>query len=481
MHGGEVRRSALFVIVGLLVTVPSFAVQTGSASSVIPCPHSADGFGAVRSVERSSPLPLNPCPGQEWAKAYGGAVGDEFNAIVQTPDGGYIAAGKTASFGGGEYENVWIVKLSDMGDVQWQRTYGGSTADEANAVLPTSDGGYVVAGETYSFGAGLWDVWVLKLDAIGGVLWQKAYGGSGSDRAYALVQTADGGYLIGGYTSSFGAGGNDLWVLKLDPSGNALWQRSVGSGNNEYLFWSGMTLALDGGVVLAARVDAGSSTYGLVVKLDANGDVLWSRTIGTSNTFFRAVLGTADGGYIVAGIRTSILVMKLDGAGNILWQKTYKGQFAVAIAAASDGGYVVLGRLLTDAKAGAGGTDFVLIRIDASGNALWDKTYGGANLEEPRAVWATSEGGYIAAGYTYSFGVGGAPPNDAWLVKTAPNGSLVTTCPSGIAVGISAAASNSRLSANAAAIYSATTAASVGDTSVGPVDSAATTATQCTA
>ncbi|MHA2635190.1 MAG: InlB B-repeat-containing protein [bacterium JZ-2024 1] len=154
-----------------------------------------------------------------WARTYGWADGDWAGFIQQTSDGGYIVAGDTYSFGAGS-RDIWVLKLDANGNVLWQKTYGGANWDGADSIQQTSDGGYIVAGSTYSFGAGYRDIWVLKLDANGNVLWQKTYGGGNWDRAYSIQQTSDGGYIVAGDTYSFGAGSSDIWVLKLDANGN---------------------------------------------------------------------------------------------------------------------------------------------------------------------------------------------------------------------------------------------------------------------
>ena len=157
-------------------------------------------------------------PSDYWAKTYGGEEGDQANSIQQTSDGGYIMAGRTWSFGAGIHD-YWVLKLDANGDVTWQKTYGGEDWDQANSIQQTSDGGYIVAGCTRSFGAGHYDYWVLKLDANGGVTWQKTYGGENEDRAYSIQQTSDGGYIVAGYKLS-GAFSTDYWVLKLDANGS---------------------------------------------------------------------------------------------------------------------------------------------------------------------------------------------------------------------------------------------------------------------
>src|SRR3989338_3671915 len=161
-----------------------------------------------------------------WAATYGGGDSEHASSIQQTRDGGYIVAGETRSFGAGEPDawvlkppNVWVLKLTPDGAVDWQKTYGGTDQDEAHSIQQTRDGGYIVAGSTWSFGAGGEDIWVLKLRPDGTVEWQKTYGGGNWDGAYSVHETSDGGYIVAGDTSSFGNGGPAVWVLKLGPDG----------------------------------------------------------------------------------------------------------------------------------------------------------------------------------------------------------------------------------------------------------------------
>ena len=151
-----------------------------------------------------------PQTGAGWVKTYGGTSYDRVNSVQQTSDGGYIVAGGADSLGAGN-DNAWVLKLNADGTVAWQKTYGGTNDDYAASIQQTSDGGYIVAGHTYSFGAGNDDAWVLKLNADGTVAWQKTYGGTSYDYAFSVQQTSDGGYIVAGHTYSFGAGNDDAW------------------------------------------------------------------------------------------------------------------------------------------------------------------------------------------------------------------------------------------------------------------------------
>jgi hypothetical protein len=222
-----------------------------------------------------------PAQAQEWAKTYGGASDDRANSIQPTSDGGYIVAGWTISFGAGGAD-VWVLKLDGSGNVTWQKTYGGAGTDWATSIQQTSDGGYIVAGVTGSFGAGSGDVWVLKLDGSGNVTWQKTYGGGSTDYAYSIQQTSDGGYIVAGLTDSFGAGSADVWVLKLDGSGNVTWQKTYGGGSTDYAYSIQQTS--DGGYIVAGLTDSfGAGSYDFwVLKLDGSGEIPGCGPMGTS-------------------------------------------------------------------------------------------------------------------------------------------------------------------------------------------------------
>ena len=170
----------------------------------------------------------------QWARVYGGDGDDWANSIQQTSDGGYIVAGYTDSFGV-ELSDIWVAKLSFAGDIEWQNTFGGNQDEEAYSVDETSDGGYIVAGYTDSFGLGNLDYWVLKLSSEGIIEWQQTFGGSGDDWAYSVHQTSDGGYIVGGSSDSFGSGEVDFWVLKLSSDGDVEWQDIYALGVNSFL------------------------------------------------------------------------------------------------------------------------------------------------------------------------------------------------------------------------------------------------------
>jgi hypothetical protein len=363
-----------------------------------------------------------------FAKTYEGTYYDWAYSVQQTSDGGYILAGYTGSFGAGGWD-IFLIKTDANGNIIWAKTYGGTDDNGASSVQQTSDGGYIVAGLTTSFGAGLSDVFLVKTDASGNIIWAKTYGGTGDDLVSSVQQTSDGGYIVAGETRSFGAGGWDIFLIKTDASGNIIWAKTYGGTNDDRA--SSVQQTSDGGYIVAGR----TASFGaglddiLLIKTDANGNIIWAKTYGgIYYDLAYSVQQTSDGGYIVAGRTGSfgaggwdIFLIKTDANGNIIWAKTYGGiyeDFATSVQQTSDGGYIVAGRT---GSFGAGGTDAFLIKTDASGNVQWAKTYGGTDYDLAYSVQQTSDGGYIVAGETWSFG---ASLSDVFLVKTDASGNM---------------------------------------------------------
>ncbi len=207
-----------------------------------------------------------------WAAAYGGSRADWAFSILQTRDGGFITAGGTSSFGAGGLD-LWVLKLSPGGDAEWQKSYGGAGYDCANSIQQTGDGGYIVAGLTEAFDVGDHDFWVLKLRPDGAVEWQKTYGGVFADWAFSIRQTVDEGYIVTGRTQSFGAGNFDVWVLRLKPDGAVEWQKAFGGTDSEEAYAVSQTK--DGGYVVAGETvsfDAKAQDV-LVLKLRPDGSI----------------------------------------------------------------------------------------------------------------------------------------------------------------------------------------------------------------
>jgi len=380
----------------------------------------------IRNSLPSDTLPaIGPSP--HFCKAIGGENLDWGNSLIQTSDGGYAIAGVTISFGAGS-EDVYVVKLDAHGNLQWTKTIGGKEDDKGFSLIQTPDGGYVIAGATRSFGAGGYDVYVVKLDANGNLQWTKTIGGKKEDGGISLIQTSDGGYAIAGATTSFGAGYADVYVVKLDANGNLQWTKTIGGPGNE--MGQSLIQTSDGGYAIAGATTSFGAGYAdvYVVKLDANGNLQWTKTIGGKNIEEGfSLIQTSDGGYAIAGYTTSfgaggldVYVVKLNANGNLQWTKTIGGpkdDWGISLIQTSDGGYAIAG---ITSSFGAGEWDVYVVKLNANGKPQWTKTIGAKNENHSKSsLIQTSDGGYAITSPTSSFGAG---EEDVYFIKLDKNG-----------------------------------------------------------
>jgi hypothetical protein len=374
------------------------------------------GLGVGKSVAQA--------PSWEWVKTFGGSGNDEGYSVQQTSDGGFILVGTTRSFGAGG-PDVWLIKTDAEGNKLWEKTFGGIRDDRGHSVQQTSDGGFIVVGDTGSFGAGWGDVWLIKTDANGNKLWDRTFGGSFADWGSSVQQTSDGGFIIVGNTGSFGAGWGDVWLIKTDADGNKLWDRTFGGSGSD--FGRSVQQTSDGGFIIVGYTEsfgAGGPDVWLI-KTDANGNKLWDRTFGGSeNDLGYSVQQTSDGGFILVGATTSfgagwadVWLIKTDANGNKQWDRTFGGSSldsGSSVQQTSDGGFILVGYT---GSFGAGWADVWLIKTDADGNKQWDRTFGGSSWDWGFSVQQTRDGGFIIVGSTESFGAG---DYDVLLIKSRP-------------------------------------------------------------
>ncbi|MBU0692732.1 T9SS type A sorting domain-containing protein [bacterium] len=359
-------------------------------------------------------------PDSLWSRTFGGSSQELCSSIQQTFDGGYVLSGISESFGAG-LRDFWLVKTDTHGDSLWSRNFGGSNNENCHSMQQTTDGGYILAGDTWSYGAGESDFWLVKTDANGNRLWSHTFGGIGADKCWSIQQTYDGGYVLAGYTGSFGAGSRDFWLVKTDANGDSLWSRTFGGNSDDNCHSIQQTT--DGGYVLAGYTEsfgAGDQDFWMV-KTNANGDSLWSRTYdGNNDENCHSVQQTADGGYVLAGSvfgadNASFWLVKTDANGDSLWTRTYSGSLwdeCHSVQQTSDDGYVLAGHVWV---MGAGEFEFWIVRTNANGDIMWNRTFGGSDYEICYSVHLTDDGGYALAGVTNSLGAGDF---DFWLVKT---------------------------------------------------------------
>jgi hypothetical protein len=347
-----------------------------------------------------------------FQKTYGETVPDEGYSVQQTSDGGYIIAGGGINYG------VYLIKTDGNGDTLWTKTFA---SEVGNFVQQTVDGGYIIVGRTVS--GNNYDCYLIKTDAAGDTIWTKSYGGINDDTGTSVQQTADGGYIISGQTGVLNS--FDAYLIQTKPDGNILWSKTFGGTSTDYA--TSVLETTDGGFIvtgLTSSFGAGLADVYLI-RTDMDGDTLWTRTFGgTGNDYASCIKQTNDGGYILTGVTRSfgagnddVYLIKTDSLGNALWTKTFGGagyEMGNSVQQTTDGGYIVVG---FTSSCGACNKDVYLIKTNAGGNLIWSKTFGGTDDDNGFSVQQTTDGGYIIAGQTFSFGVGNGTC-DVYLIKT---------------------------------------------------------------
>jgi hypothetical protein len=421
----------------------------------------------------------------EWDKTYGGNSKDNLYSIEQTSDSGYILGGTTGSpisgdktatpQGGSDY---WVVKMNSAGEKEWDKVFGGSLADYFTVVQQTTDGGYVlggssqnnISGDKSEASRGSYDYWIIKLDAAGNKQWDKTIGGSGDETLTSLIQTTDGGYMLGGMSSSgisgekseAGRGGTDYWVVKINATGEKEWDRTVGSNGYDYL--RDVIQTRDGGFMLGGEahsyggdrtgISKGLSDY-WIVKLREDGTKEWDKAYGGHlSQWLYSVVELEDGGYLLGGSSDSGIsldkseasrgsydfwLVKINQNGVKQWDKTYGGSSTDhlrSILKTEDGGFMLGGTSrsgINGDKTGGlrGETDFWVIKVNADGKMLWDRTIGGSGFDVLEDMIKTADGSYLMGGSSSS-GISGDKSeasrgaDDYWIVKLNP---ATTTSP----------------------------------------------------
>jgi len=329
-------------------------------------------------------LASGPSAGQtSWTKTYGGTYDDLFYSVKQDSEGGFIATGVTYSYG--SQGQVYILRTDSLGNQAWTKARGGSGDDAGQSVLQTDDGGFLVAGWTKSYGSGTptyANVYLIKTNLSGDTLWTKNYGGTDEDCGYGLQKTADGGFIIAGSTKSTGAGEEDMYCIKTDSTGDTIWTRAYGGAASDKA--QAIACASTGGYLLAGNTfsfgpGTPDSSNGYLVRIDDNGDTLWTRSFGnTGNDGFHGVCAVPGGGFVAVG-----------------W------------------------------SSGSGlSVDLFMVRIDDNGDSLWTKRIGGTGHDDGFGIESTPDGGFAIGGFTDSYGAGGL---DVYLVKTDSAGEIQWT------------------------------------------------------
>jgi len=398
-----------------------------------------------------------------WQNSIGGSKIEWLNSIEYTSDGNYLVGGYSFSGISGDKtvdsrgnNDFWILKIDkDSGNIIWQKTIGGRFGEFASTTKQTSDGGYIIGGYSNSNisgdktenSRGNDDYWVVKLDSDRNVIWDKTYGGNDVDRLWTLIETADGGYLLGGESKSEISGDKtensrgdyDMWILKIDANGAIEWQKTF--GGNDIDNAKSLIKALDGGYIIAGSSFSNISgektenSRGIgdfwILKIDISGNIVWQKTIGGNNgDYATAIHATSDGNYILGGISGSNIsgektensvcnsvdswVLKLDVNGDIIWQKTIGGSSTEDFANVRetlDHGYIVGSMSYSDISGSKtensrGDRDYWLVKLDSQGNIEQDKTVGGNGMDQLTDVIPAADGSFVAGGWSLSNATG---------------------------------------------------------------------------
>jgi len=364
---------------------------------------------AVEEQSSSKPTKL-------WEKSFSKGQTKVINSAIQTGDGGLLVVGWARSQNSGE-KDAWAIRVDRDGNELWERTFGGEGEDAANSVIQTADGGFVIVGKTRSKGEGRYDAWIVKLDKAGNLVWDRTFGGADFDGANSVIQTEDGGFLVVGYTLSWGAGGKDAWVIRLDRSGQKLWEKVFGGRWDDAAYSAAQTAD---GKFLIAGVRSRSSGSGILnlvpeedvwlIMVDDDGDEIWEKTYGGKDDDGAiSVISTRDGGFLVTGYTESIgpagrngWVIKVDKDGNKLWDKVFsKWTEATSAIQVPDGRFIVVGATTTFFEVEAGW----VTGLDENGSQIWVESFRG---KEPRRVVQTD---------AISFAIAGRGKEGAWVVK----------------------------------------------------------------
>ncbi|RDC64875.1 T9SS type A sorting domain-containing protein [Adhaeribacter pallidiroseus] len=474
----------LKVISGPATIQDSIVTITGMGEVIIKATQAGDAiYLSAQDVTRTFQVEgENPVP-KQWDKILGGNGRDVLTTMATSSDGGYLLGGYSASGitgdksqtnrGGTDY---WIVKINSNGSKTWDKTFGGSQDDNLSAIIPTPDGGYLLGGTSASnanndkseANKGRSDYWVVKIDAQGVKQWDKTFGGSDLDFLQSIVPTSDGGYLLGGYSYSDVGGdksnankgdwGADYWVVKIDQQGQKTWDKTFGGSTDDIL--SDVVARSDNGYLLGGYSSSGKSGdksqnfkggYDYwVIKIDSNGKKLWDKTVGgDSDDRLGSLTIGSDGSYLLGGYSEShkssdksedgrgsndYWLVKLDATGKKIWDKTLGGESDDRLSSLlprADGSCLLGGSSASDktgdkSQVSRGSYDYWLVKVDTNGKKLWDRAYGGNSSDFLNFLVPTADG-YVAGGWSQSDKNGDQSEAnngdlDYWILNVKDNG-----------------------------------------------------------
>ncbi len=356
-----------------------------------------------------------------FSKTFGTTLSDLFTGVRQANDGGLMVCGYTIASAFGD-NDIFIMKLDGRGNIVWSNLYGGAGNDQANSIEKTSDGSFIICGTTSSF-SGTFDPFVMKINSAGVIEWSKYYRWWNQDYGNSIIQTPDAGFIITGYSNSFSIGGYDVYSLKIDQSGGLMWARAYGGPENDY--GNSIRTSTDAGYIIGGYTfsyGVGGDAY--IIKLYGDGALRWSKTYGGAGFDNIKDIQNASNGFIACGSTSSFgladddaYVFNIDNQnGFVYWTRTFDGNSGgpsdfKKVIQTSDGGFLLAGNLLNSTISGQ---DMAVVKLYGDGAFSYAKLFGGAANDFGSSLSVKSDGGYLLGGSTASFGAGS---NDVYILS----------------------------------------------------------------
>jgi len=366
------------------------------------------GAGVIQNITLN--VTAHDPPETEWSRVFGGSGYDVGYSVIETSDNSFLLAGLTKSYGNGDSDG-WLIKTDSDGNEIWNKTFGGVSQDCFLSIDETSDNGFIIAGSTMSYGAGDNDVWLIKTDSDGNEIWSRTFGGTGYDFASSVKQTIDSGFILTGVKGhAYGSG--ELWLIKTDDSGIMEWDKTFDAPGQD--IGNSVQQTSDGGYIIGGEKGLSATKKDLwVIKTDEHGNELWNVSFdGGGKDVCHSIQETTDGGYIITGIKNSadyLWLIKINDVGVMQWDKTFGvggKDYGTSVIQTGDGGYIVTGS--------TGSGDLWIIKTDEDGDESWSKALGEGPIDKGFSIIQTEDSNYIILGFTESYGSGG---RDVWLIK----------------------------------------------------------------
>ncbi len=381
-----------------LITVPPLIIPLA-----LPIPHAPPGTNLFLAK-------TDTIGNLEWSHSFGGFDRDLGHTVIECYEGGFAVAGSTHSYGEGS-SDLWLLRTNGTGNPIWNQSYGGPGWDECFDLVECHDGGFAITGETLSFGNGGTEVILVKTDILGNEMWMSAFGGPEDDRGSSIVRCGDGGYAIGATTHSFGVGSSDMWLIRTDRYGQIIWNKTF-SGQYEDVANS-VVLCRDKGYLLVGKTQMTEYDPGtlLLVRLDLNGNQVWNKTYRTIESYYGegwSAVECTDGGFGVVGRMHSSLesdlddiwFVRLDSNGQVQWSRKHGGTgLSISLGGYSvrecdDMGFVIAGKFGYQSNP----NEIWLCRTDSAGDVLWSSNYQGIHSGSGFLLGDCNDGGFVITG-----------------------------------------------------------------------------------